>query len=171
MFIQFDNLNIYTEVTFMQIQKIALVLILLTFFVLPGWAEGEQNVKIISADRSNTSVAPAVTPPSDNTDITAIMFDVPKMMTSFNQFPFLNKLAVAGIAVAVVGSLVIVVIAIFAGLGKIGLGSMHYDPKKGWKMIEHNKAAVIVLFFSVMGTFLICAAVLFFYRHGFTFFG
>lgn len=155
----------------MKIQKIALILILLCFFVLPVWAEGEQNVRIIPAD--NTSIKPTVTQTSstDNVDITRIMFDVPKMMSAFNQFTFLNKLAVIGIAVAVVGSLTIVIIAIFVGLGKIGLGTLHYDAKKGWKMIEHNKAAIIVLFFSVMGSFLICAAVLFFYKYGFSLFG
>jgi hypothetical protein len=156
----------------MKIQKIALVLILLCFFVMPVCADGEQNVRIIPAD--NTSITPSVTPavtPVDDTDITAIMFDVPKMMSAFNQFPFLNRLAVVGIAVAVVGSLVIVVIGVFVGLSKIGLGTLHFDAKKGWKMIEHNKAAVGVLIFAVMGTFLGCAIILYFYRHGFTLFG
>jgi hypothetical protein len=157
----------------MKIQKIALVFLLLCFFVMPVWAEGEQNVRLIPAD--NTSATLTVTQTSssnsETVDITSIMFDIPKMMSAFNQFTFLNRLAVIGIAVAVVGSLTIVIIAIFVGLGKIGLGTLHYDAKKGWKMIEHNKAAIIVLFFSVMGSFLICAAVLFFYKYGFSLFG
>lgn len=108
---------------------------------------------------------------TSNYDIIDLLFNPAANVQIFNQITPLKMAAVILSAVVMTGVIIIVVIAFFLALGKIGIGALHWDAKKGWKMIEHNKAAMIVLFFAVLGTFLFSAVTIFMYEFGYKMLG